>query len=61
MSQQGEKHHKAVLTDKKIEKIRKLYFMENNSLTQVQLSKIYGVAQQHISRIVGGRAWKHLL
>lgn len=46
------------LTNEQIKEIRLNY--KNKKLTQVQMAKIYGVAQAHISCIVLRKTWKHI-
>ncbi len=48
----GEGHPNAKLSDLQVEKIRTLY---RGGMTQRQIGEAYGVAQQHVSKIVRGQ------
>jgi hypothetical protein len=50
---EGEKHGRAKLTWKSIDKIKKLY--SEGKYTQVQLAKMYGVTKTHLSDVICGR------
>ena len=58
IAQQGEKGSNAKLRESDIFKIRKLYKIGNYSL--VDLSKMFGVCFQQISRIINYQRWKYL-
>ena len=50
----GEKSPNAILTKTDVLEIRK------SKLKQVELAKIYGVGQPHISSIITKKSWKHI-
>jgi len=53
----GEKCHKAKLTESDIPEIRRLH---SEGMSQTALAKQYGVSQHSISSIVRGKSWKHV-
>lgn len=57
MNHIGENHNRAKLTNSDIYEIRKL---ADNGLKQKVIAKIFGVAQQTVSKIVNKRRWNHL-
>jgi hypothetical protein len=54
----GEKNHQSKLLDIDVLNIRKLYL--NGDISQDKLSKMFGVGQDQISRIVNNKLWKHV-
>lgn len=57
-SLRGEKNFKAKLTQKQIEKIKKMY--KTNKYTQVELGRLFKVSNSTIHDIVKKRNWKHV-
>lgn len=55
----GESSPHSKLTDKEVREIRGLY--EEGRLTQSSIGKEYNIRQDHVSRIVNGHYWQHLL
>ncbi|AXF54621.1 NUMOD4 domain-containing protein [Salicibibacter kimchii] len=55
----GHEHHMSKLTEQDVFDIKELYF--NKTLNQNELSRLYGVGQVSISRIVNNKRWKHLI
>lgn len=55
---QGEKHHQAKLTDKKVKEIRKLY--SSQKISQKKLSEKYNIGTTQISRIINNQNWRNL-
>jgi len=56
-SLQGEKHHKAKLTESDVRKIREL----GNNLSQQKIANMFGVSQLNVSLILRNKAWKHVI
>lgn len=54
----GINHHKAKLTEKDVEQIKKRYAKGN--IFQKDLAKEFGVRQSTIGNIITGSTWKHL-
>lgn len=54
----GEKHGSAKITEAQVREIKEAYA---NGTSQTALSQIYGLHQAHISRIVRGACWTHLV
>ena len=52
----GEKHANAVMTWKKVRKIRKLY--ATGKYRQTDIAKMFGTGQAAVSQITRGVAWK---
>jgi len=55
----GELHGRARLTSVQVQQIRERY--AKGDITQEELAAEYGVSGPHVSGIVTGRFWKHLL
>jgi len=54
----GSDCHNSILSKKEILEIRNIY--SDKRATQKQLANTYGVGQDHISRIINLKVWKHL-
>ena len=54
----GIKHGRAKLTESNVIDIRDLYRRE--IYNQVELSRMFGIGQARVSRIIRGQLWKHL-
>lgn len=54
----GEKHGKAVMTEKGIAEIRRIY--AQGGISQAKLGKSYGVCKETIRDIIKRRIWKHI-
>jgi len=54
----GEQHTRSKLTNKKIERIRKMYATGN--FTQLELTKKFDISTAHMNRIVHNQTWTHL-
>ena len=54
---QGERSGNSKLTDKAVKEIWKLH---HDGLSNVKISKIYGVCPQLIDGIIGGKRWTHI-
>lgn len=54
----GEAHGRALLTDKKVKKIRKKY--QSGQWTHLALAQKYGVGQTTIRNIIHRRTWRHI-
>lgn len=57
LSVKGENHGRAKITNRDVVQMRQLY---KNGKTPAELAKKYGISQSNVSRIVRGRAWKHI-
>jgi hypothetical protein len=57
-SMKGESHHKAILTEKKVQSIRKLY--KRGNTTYKELAEKFRVSKATIQAIINGRLWKHI-
>lgn len=54
----GSKHGMAILTEKDIPGIRKMF---KNGISCIDIAKIYNVSRGCISEVVHNRTWKHIL
>jgi len=54
----GEKHHRAVLTEKEVREIKQKY--RTGKYMQIQLAEEYVVPRYNISKIVNGVLWGHV-
>jgi len=54
----GEVHGRAVLTNRKVLRIRSLY--KTGNYTQAELGEMFGVSQVQIGRIVNRELWQHV-
>lgn len=57
----GEKNARAILNEKEVIEIRKTYIPGDKEFGVSALSKKYGVKYVTITKIIGGKLWKHLL
>ena len=53
----GESQHSAIMTEKKVRRLRSLY---KNGWKQVDLSKRFGISQGTVSQIVRRVTWRHV-
>lgn len=56
-SQKGEKNNNAKITKEIAEQIR-LYFTENNHLSQREIAEVFGLKREHIKDILLNKIWK---
>ena len=55
----GEEHHQAKLTEKDVIKMRELY--KNKNASRSELSEMFNICKEHVTKIVSNKAWKHLI
>lgn len=60
-SSTGEKNARAILTEKEVIEVRKTYIPGDKEYGVSALAKKYGVKYVTITKIIGGKTWKHLL
>lgn len=60
-SAKGEKNARAILSEKDVIEIRKTYIPGDKEYGVSALAKKYGVKYGTITKIIGGKLWKHLL
>jgi DNA invertase Pin-like site-specific DNA recombinase len=53
----GEEHHKAILTEEKVRRIKKLI---RNGVEKSKVIKHFGISSPHLSGILREKVWKYL-